>query len=74
MECLYVFIDESGNLDFGPKGTNHFVLSAIIVTDPISSSRSMQGLKYCLMKNGKGGNEYDYFHASEDLQNTRDYV
>lgn len=74
MECLYVFIDESGNLDFGPKGTNYFVLSAIIVTDPVSSSQPMQELRYRLMKNGKGGNEYDYFHASEDLQNTRDYV
>ena len=39
---LYVFIDESGNLDFGPKGTKNFVLAAVITKRPLVSSLNMQ--------------------------------
>lgn len=74
MKCLYVFIDESGNLDFSNKGTKFFVLSAITAIAPIESSQKLQSLKYLLLSQGNGGDEYQYFHASEDKQSVRDSV
>ncbi|WP_448255937.1 DUF3800 domain-containing protein [Microbacterium aurum] len=41
---IHVFIDESGNLDFGGKGTDHFVLSAFLTTDPAACGRGLIGL------------------------------
>lgn len=43
---LYVFIDESGNMDFSEKGTKHFVLAAVTTTNPLASSSILQSLKY----------------------------
>jgi hypothetical protein len=74
MKCLYVFVDESGNLDFTPKGTKYFVLSAITATTPIKSSNILQGLKYDLLAEGSGGSELECFHASEDSQAVRNAV
>ena len=61
---LYVFIDESGNLDFGPKGTKNFVLAAVITKRPLVSSLNMQKLKYGYLEKNIN---IEYFHASEDL-------
>jgi hypothetical protein len=71
MSSLFIFLDESGNLDFSPKGTDHFVLSAITALKPISSSSALQDLKYDLLKIGE---DVQYFHASEDKQIVRDAV
>ena len=72
--CLYIFIDESGNLDFSAKGTKHFVISAISTIYPMDLAQELQNLKYDFLKNNFGGNEFEYFHASEDRQETRNKV
>ena len=74
MSCLYVFVDESGNLDFTPRGTKFFVLAAVSALAPVDSSKVLQNLKYKLLALGDGGSEYENFHASEDKQATRDEV
>lgn len=74
MNCLYVFIDESGNLDFSPKGTRFFVMSAITAIAPLVSSNKLQDLKYRLLATNNGGSEFQCFHASEDSQYIRDQV
>lgn len=74
MNCLYVFVDESGNLDFSPKGTRHFVLAAVTARVPLDSSNRLQELKYELLASGPGGDEFENFHASEDTQQIRDRV
>lgn len=74
MSCLYVFVDESGNLDFTPRGTKYFVLSAVTAINPIESSNKLQQLKYDLLAEGSGGGEFQCFHASEDKQPVRDKV
>lgn len=74
MSYLYVFIDESGNLDFSSKGTRHFVLAAVTARTPLESSKVLQELKYDLLARGSGGDEYENFHASEDKQIVRDQV
>lgn len=71
---LYIFIDESGNLDFTSRGTAYFVLSAITTFSPLHSSNQLHKLKYELLSQHMGGHEYSHFHASEDTQATRNRV
>ena len=68
---MYIFIDESGNFDFSPGGTKHFVLSAVTALDPLVSSQRLQALKYKLLADGI---DVDCFHASPDMQIIRDAV
>lgn len=70
-DTLYVFIDESGNLDFGPKGTDHYVLAAVVTKRPLLSSSKLQDLKYRYLEDGVN---VEYFHASEDRQFVRNTV
>ncbi|WP_431837537.1 DUF3800 domain-containing protein [Cellulomonas sp. Y8] len=65
---LYVFLDESGNLDFSGRGTDHFVVSAVYTTDPCRSASVMQALKYELLANGS--TDLD-FHATNNTRGTR---
>ena len=65
---LYVFLDESGNLDFSGRGTDHFVLSAVYTTDPCRSAAVMQELKYDLI--GQGSDDLE-FHATNNTPGTR---
>lgn len=65
---LYVFLDESGNLDFSGKGSNHFVLSAIFTQDPCKPAAALQQLKYELLAQQSDQLE---FHATENSRYTR---
>ncbi len=71
MKNLFIFLDESGNLDFTRKGTANFVLAAVTALQPIESSTALQNLKYQLLDDGI---DTQHFHASEDKQTTRDAV
>lgn len=71
MKTLYVFLDESGNLDFSPTGTKNYVLAAVTSVNPLVSSQDLQRLKYTQLENGI---DTEYFHASEDKQSTRNKV
>lgn len=71
MSVLYVFLDESGNLDFSRGGTEHYVLAAVTTVDPLLSSQKLQSLKYTQLERGI---DTEYFHASEDKQTTRNDV
>lgn len=68
---LYIFLDESGNLDFSRGGTNYYVLAAVTTTNPLATSQELQQLKYDLLEDGV---DIEYFHASEDKQATRNEV
>ena len=70
-ETLYLFIDESGNFDFSPKGTKYFVLTGFITPDPIIGRGKLVRLRYKLLTEGTN---QEYFHASEDRQAVRDQV
>ena len=70
MKSLFIFIDESGNFDFSPKGTKYFVISAVSTMNPLGKER-LEEIKYDLIKNG---NDLEYFHAAEDKQSVRDLV
>ena len=73
MKALYIFLDESGNLDFSRNrgATLHYVLAAVSVLVPLNSSQKLQQLKYSMLCDGE---DVEFFHASEDKQATRDKV
>jgi hypothetical protein len=71
MKSLFIFLDESGNLDFSTKGSKHFVLTAVTALNPLESSSKIQDLKYRLLIEGS---DIQHFHASEDRQIVRNEV
>ena len=58
--CAYIFLDESGNLDFGKSGTRYFVLTCIAVRRPFTSFDALDDYKHTVLE--KGGN-IEYFHC-----------
>lgn len=68
---LYVFLDEAGNFDFSPRGSQYFILTAVSRARPMAWDASVTALRYDLMEAGQG---IEYFHASEDTQPVRDRV
>lgn len=70
---LYIFLDESGNLDFSAKSgaTKYYVLSAVTTTNPLATAQELQSLKYVHLKDDT---DIESFHASEDKQAIRDSV
>lgn len=70
--ALFVFIDESGNLDFSSSGTKNYVLAAVATTNPLLSASTLQDLKYTYLTEGTV--DVEYFHASEDRQFVRNEV
>jgi len=69
--CLYVFLDEGGDLNFSPTGTRYFAMTALTVTRPFPFNTPLVELKYDLVELGE---DIEYFHASEDTQKVRDRV
>jgi hypothetical protein len=68
---LWIFIDESGNFDFSPSGTRHFLMTAVVTADPAASGARMLALKYEQML--RGSNQLD-FHATHNSRGTRKRV
>ena len=66
-----MFIDESGNFDFSPKGTEYFILTCFATFDPMRGRDNLIHLRYALLADGF---DQDFFHASEDRQLVRDKV
>ena len=70
-KVLYIFIDESGNVDFSRNGTKYYVLTSISTIDPLKGRLGLLSLKYDLLTSG---NCMEAFHATEDKQPIRDKV
>lgn len=68
---LFVFMDESGDMQFTAKGKQHFVLSAVCTEHPGESAQAMQRLKYNLL--AKGSEDLE-FHATSNTKGTRHRV
>ncbi len=68
---LYIFIDESGNFDFTPKGTKHYVVNALATFQPVSQREELVRYRYELLREGY---DQEFFHAAEDQQFVRDEV
>jgi hypothetical protein len=66
-----VFLDEGGNLDFSPHGTQYLTLSSISTVRPFYFDGPLMELRYDLIE---GGLDMPRFHAAEDRQVVRDQV
>jgi hypothetical protein len=68
---IYLFVDESGNLDFSPKGSRYFILTSVAIED-CSIESEMLNLRRDLVWEGQ--EIQDAFHATEELQAIRSEV
>ena len=70
-DTVYIFIDESGDFNFSPRGTKYFTLSSVMTERPFRFVSSLDTLKHDLIE---GGQDIEYFHASEEAQPVRNRV
>lgn len=71
MAVRYLFLDESGNLDFTSKGSRYLTL-ATVALDDCQVGNDLIELRRTLAR--RGMDFFDQFHASEDRQVIRDQV
>ncbi len=69
--AIFIFFDESGNLDFSASGTEYYFFGALTTRNPMLLSQPLSDLKYNLIDEGL---KIECFHASEDRQVVRDQV
>ena len=69
--CAYIFLDESGNFDFGASGTKHIVLTSVGMSRPFQVSSRLEDYKYDCIENGT---EVEYFHCYNDRWDIRKAV
>lgn len=67
----YLFLDESGNLDFTPKGSRFLTLASVTLDD-CQVGNDLLDLRRTLAR--QGFDFFEQFHASEDRQVIRDRV
>lgn len=65
---LYLYIDESGNLDFSEKGTEWFIVTGVAMRRPFDAATSLLAYKYDCIEEGL---DIERFHASEDVDAVR---
>lgn len=71
MALRYLFLDESGNFDFTPKGTRYFALTSVGVDDCHCGNELVE-LRRMLV--WQGIDLVQEFHATEDYQHVRNRV
>jgi hypothetical protein len=71
LSYLYVFIDESGNYDFSPRGTKYWVMTSLLTTNLTQGLVELYHLKHAMIDQGI---DIERFHAAEDRQAVRDLV
>jgi hypothetical protein len=67
----YIFLDESGNYSFDPKGTKYLIYTAVSGGNVIGGVAELLALKHFVIACGI---ELEYFHAAEDRQPVRNLV
>lgn len=68
---VYLFFDESGNLDFSLNGTKFYCFGGLTTRDPVALTHTLTELRYQLTSEGTG---LEAFHAAEDKQLIRNRV
>jgi hypothetical protein len=65
VNSLFIFIDESGDLQKGNTGSNYFVITGVTTFSPELSAEKVQSLRYALISQGW---KLPHFHASDNLR------
>ena len=68
---LYLYFDESGNLDFKSSGTPFFIMTCAVTTRPFNVGRLLTDLRFDLIEHG---HPIEKFHACEDVGDVRSAV
>ena len=75
---LFCYLDEAGDFDFSATGTRFFLYTALVVDDPLPVSNDLMRARYRLLLNdrpfSKSHGANDFFHATEDSEETRELV
>lgn len=66
--CLYIFLDEGGNLDFSDNGTDFFTLSCVTTQRPFKFYKTLDKFRYDLIEYGLNT---EYFHCADDNNHVR---
>ena len=69
--CAYIFLDESGNFDFSPSGTRHFVLTSVSMERPFPVAAALDDYKHDCLEYGL---DLEYFHCYRDGKIVRNRV
>ena len=69
----YLFLDESGNLDFSPKGTRYFSLCSVSMLRPFALYEQLDNYKYDLIESGYDI-DIDSFHYAVNNVHIRSEV
>ena len=70
-DTLFMFLDESGNLDFSNAGSRYWSLTAFCTFHPRGGKSGFLDFLYSLADDGIG---QECFHAAEDKQTVRDRI
>ena len=73
MSTLHIHVDESGDLNFAPKGSKFYIFTATWTYHPVPLAHNLHALRFSLIKAGRGSS-LSRFHACEDAQEHRDKV
>jgi len=66
--CGYIFLDEAGNFDFSPKGTDHYILASMYCERPFRFNTLFDSYRYDLIEFGL---DTEFFHCADDNQHVR---
>lgn len=67
-KVLYLYFDESGNLDFSEHGTRYFLMTCVACRRPFRLARVLAGFRYDCLEQGIA---LEKFHACEDTNPVR---
>ena len=67
-DAAYIFLDESGNLDFSDNGTRYFALTAVSLRRPFTVYETLDAYKHDCIEYGL---TTEYFHCANDNSHVR---
>ena len=67
----YVFLDESGDFDFGQQGSRYFVVTAVTMHRPVKIDSALAEYRYARLESGF---DAEYFHCARDIAVVRQRV
>ena len=71
MPTLHAHLDESGDLNFTPRGSHYYTFAVAWTYNPSLLAQDLTGLRFGYLKTGI---DLHRFHATEDQQRVRDAV
>lgn len=79
-DVLYIFVDESGDMDFSQKGSNYYMFSFLVKKRPFKLQETIASYRYALLernlklKENEKRLNIEKFHACEDNSFVRGHI